>query len=453
MSDINFERLFRPKTVAVIGASSNPEKLGGVVMSNITKGGFEGPIYPVNPKGGTIFNYDVITSINLLPDSVDLAILALDAELSIHAIQELGKKKVPYAIIFAGGYAEIGNVKLEDDLKQACSESNIQLIGPNCMGLFNASDKLNASFMNILPPILGKVSLLSQSGSLIAVAIYEKLRMGKFVSIGNAINTSFQELLPYLSMDPETSVIALYIESLKDGRSFLEIIKHIHKPVIALRAGQTEAGQRSIASHTASLATNSALMTSLFKAANIIQVNSFELLTAVSRALELMVIPKNNKIIALSNAGGAVCLFSDACAEFGLDTAPLPETLRVKLQEIFPPQAPINNPLDLTVTGWQEDTIRKILNILLEDNYGYGTFVFMPVVAPYQSAEADAKIAIEFAQKFTMPFMTCLLSGEKVKPVIHLLDESSIAYCTTIRETVEVLRHIITWQTKRHTQN
>ena len=221
MSDINFERLFRPKTVAVIGASSNPDKLGGVVMSNITKGGFEGPIYPVNPKGGTIFNYDVITSINLLPDSVDLAILALDAELSIHAIQELGKKKVPYAIIFAGGYAEIGNVKLEEDLKQACNESNIQLIGPNCMGLFNASDKLNASFMNILPPILGKVSLISQSGSLIAVAIYEKLRMGKFISIGNAINTSFQELLPYLATDPETSVIALYIESLKDGRIFL----------------------------------------------------------------------------------------------------------------------------------------------------------------------------------------------------------------------------------------
>ena len=245
----------------------------------------------------------------------------------------------------------------------------------------------------------------------------------------------------------------MYIESLKDGRSFLEIIKHIHKPVIALRAGQTEAGQRSIASHTASLANISALMTSLFKAANIIQVNSFELLTGVSRALELMTLPKNNKVIALSNAGGAVCLFSDACAEFGLDTPPLPESLRVRLQEIFPPQAPINNPLDLTVTGWQEETIRKILNILLEDNYGYGTFVFMPVVAPYQSAEADAKIAIEFAKKFTIPFMTCLLSGEKVKPVIHLLDESSIAYCTTIRETVEVLRHIITWQTKRQTQN
>ena len=283
---------------------------------------------------------------------------------------------------------------------QACKQANIQLIGPNCMGVFNDFQKLNASFMNILPPKTGKVSLISQSGSLIAVAIYEKLRMGKFVSIGNAINTSFQELLPYLAQDDETSVIALYIESLHDGRSFLNIIKNFNKnkPVIALRAGRTEAGQRSIASHTASLASNAALMNSLFQAYNIIQVNSFESLTTLSRAFELMTVPKNNKVLALSNAGGAVCLFSDACADYGLDTTPLPEQLFEKLRKIFPAQAPINNPLDLTVTGWQEDTVRKVLDLLLEEPHEYGTIVFMPVVAPYQSAETDAKTAIEYSK-------------------------------------------------------
>ncbi len=449
----DYKRLFNPKAVTVIGASSNPEKLGGVVMNNLTNGNYAGKIYPVNPKGGSMFSIPVLPSIDELPDNVDLAILALDAELSVKTISVLGKKKVPFAIIFAGGYAEIGNHELEQSLLKACSDAHIQLIGPNCMGFFNAYHNLNASFMNILPPQIGKVSLISQSGSLIAVAIYEKLRMGKFISIGNAINTSFQELLPYLAQDEDTKVIALYIESLKDGRAFLNSIKQISKPIIAIRAGNSEAGQRSIASHTASLATNTALMTSLFKSHNIMQVNSFETLTAVSRAFELMAVPKNNKVLALSNAGGAVCLFSDACAEYGLDTTPLPDTLRKKLQEIFPPQAPINNPLDLTVTGWQEDTVRKVLDILLTEQHDYGVIVFMPVVAPYQSAEVDAKIAIEYSKKSSLPFMTCLLSGDKVKPVIPLLDNSSIAYCTTIRETSEVLSHMINWNKTRNTNN
>lgn len=449
----DYKRLFQPQAVAVIGASSNPEKLGGVVMNNLIHGNFSGEIFPVNPKGGLIFDRQVYSNIEALPENIDLAILALDAKLSVNAIQNLGKKHIPFAIIFAGGYAEIGNHELEEELKKACIASNILLIGPNCMGLFNGNHNLNASFMNILPPILGKVSLVSQSGSLIAVAIYEKLRMGKFVSIGNAITISFQELLPFLASDPETAVIALYIESLKDGRKFLEIIQTISKPVIALRAGQSEAGQRSIASHTASLATNVALTNSLFKAANIIQVSSFEMLTSVSRAFELMKVPKNNKVIALSNAGGAVCLFSDACAEFGLETCPLPSELVEKLQKIFPPQAPINNPLDLTVTGWQAETVKKILNVFMEDSYDYGTIVFMPVVAPYQSAEDDAKIAIEYAKKYPLPFMTCLLSGDKVRPVIPLLDSQNIAYCTTIRETAEVLGQMVSWQRNRQTKN
>lgn len=446
----DYKRLFNPKAVTVIGASSNPEKLGGVVMNNLTNGKYAGHIYPINPKGGTMFSTQVLQSISDLPDDVDLAILALDAKLSVQTIKDLGTKKVPFAIIFAGGYAEVGNHELEKELYDACAEANVNLIGPNCMGLFNAHHNLNASFMNILPPQIGKVSLLSQSGSLIAVAIYEKLRMGKFVSIGNAINTSFQELLPYLNQDEDTKVIALYIESLKDGRAFLNSIKQIDKPIVAIRAGQTEAGARSIASHTASLATNTALMSSLFKAHNIMQVNSFETLTAVSRAFELMQVPKNNKVLALSNAGGAVCLFSDACAEYGLDTAPLPESLKKKLQEIFPPQAPINNPLDLTVTGWQENTVRKVLDLLLTEPHEYGVLVFMPVVAPYQSAEVDAKVAIEYSKKSNLPFMTCLLSGDKVKPVIPLLDSSEIAYCTTIRETAEVLSHMVNWSTTRN---
>jgi acyl-CoA synthetase (NDP forming) len=448
---IDYARLFQPKQIAVIGASTNPEKLGGVVMNNLLNGNYSGKIIPVNPKGGNMFNLPVISSIALLPDNIDLTILALDAEMSVQAIREIGReqKKIPFAIIFAGGYGEIGNHDLEEQLKNACQETNIQVIGPNCMGLWNAFENLNASFMNILPPITGKISFVSQSGSLIAVAIYEKLRMGKFISIGNSITTSFEDILPFLEKDDNTAVIALYIESLQNGRKFLESIKNITKPVIAIRAGNSEAGQRSIASHTASLATNTALTTSLFKAHNIVQINSFETLSAVTRAFELMKLPKNNKILALSNAGGAICLFSDACAEYGLDTDPLPEFLMSKLKTIFPPQAPINNPLDLTVTGWQENIVRQVLDVLLEEKHNYGTIVYMPVVAPYQNAESDAKIAIEYYKKSKLPFMTCLLSGDKVRPIIPLLDASSIPYCTTIRETAEVLGHLSYWNKNR----
>ena len=447
---MNIERLFNPKSVAIIGASSNIDKLGGIVLNNLVKGKFQGKIYPINPKGGEIFNIEVIHRINELPEGVDLAILALDAETSVTVVKDIGNKKIPFAIIFAGGYAEIGNYELEKKLEDECENHGVNLIGPNCMGLWNHYSNLNASFMNILPPQVGKVSFVSQSGSLIAVAIYEKIRMGKFISVGNAINIHFQHLIPFLEQDPNTTIIALYIESLKDGRDFIKSIKDCSKPVIAIRAGISESGQRSIASHTASLAGNSAIYNSLFKNYGILQIESFELLSTLSRAFELMLLPKNNKVLAISNAGGATCLFSDACSEYGIETSPLPDKLKNKLREVWPQQAPLNNPLDLTVTGWTEQNISNILNILLDTSiHDYGSIVFMPVIAPYQDAETDAKFAIEFSKKSKIPFMTCLLSGDKVKPIIPLLDKSEIPYCLSLRETAYVLSLIIEWNKKR----
>ena len=449
---LDLDLLFKPKNVAVIGASSNLNKLGGIVMENLIKSNYNGEIFPVNPKGGVIMDKQVIPSIENLPESIDVGIIALDAEQSVSVIPKLGEKKIPFAIIFAGGFAEIRNFDLEKKLFEVCEKSNVKIIGPNCMGLWNGDPKVrfNASFMNILPKITGKVSLLSQSGSLIALAIYVKLRMGKFISIGNALNISFQDMIPFLDNDSNTSVIALYIESFKDGRVFIEGLKKVSKPIITVIAGTTEAGQRSIASHTASLSSNITLVTSLFNAYNIIKVNSFEKLASISRAFELMKLPNNNNVIALSNAGGAVCLFTDACQEFGLRNDPLPDDLKQKLREIFPKQAPVNNPLDLTVTGWTKETIKSIMNILFNVKlHNYGIIVFIPVVAPYQNPIEDANLAIEFSKISPLPFMTCLLAGDKVKPIIPELDKAGIPYCETIRETAEVLSIIYSWGNRK----
>lgn len=446
---LDLKRLFDAQKVAVIGASATPSKLGGVVMTNLTKS-YTGTIYPVNPKGGEMYDLPVVKSIDDLPEDVDLAVLALSAEMAVDALAEVGKRGIPFAIIFAGGYAEIGNHELEDRIRQICTETGIHLVGPNGMGLWNVNGGLNASFMSMLPTHPGKVTFLSQSGSLIAFAIYVKIRMGKFVSLGNSTDMTFEKFIPYLAKDDETKVLALYIESLKDGRTFLETIKHFPKPVVAVQAGMTEAGQRSIASHTAALAGNVALYSSLLDAYGITQVKSFEIMASLTRAFELLPPPKNNKVVALSNAGGAVCLFSDACSEFGLDTAPLPEGLAKKLREVFPPQAPVNNPLDLTVTGSDPKILNQVFDLLFDTSlHDYGMVVYIPVVPPYADPMMDAQLAIEMNKKTPVPFMTCLLVGDKVRPVIPELDKAGIAYCESIRETAEVLGHYYKWYARQ----
>ncbi|OLS16495.1 MAG: hypothetical protein HeimC3_54380 [Candidatus Heimdallarchaeota archaeon LC_3] len=237
---IDYSKLFHPQSIVVIGASNSREKLGGIVMNNLSKS-YSGKIYPVNPNGGIIFDILSFKTLNILPVIPELAIIALNANLSVKALKEAGQMQIPFAIIFAGGFSEIGEKELENQLVDICKETGIKLIGPNCMGVWN-SHRLNASFMNILPPFHGKITFISQSGSLIAYAIYLKLRLGKFVSLGNSTDVNFEDFFDYLSSDSDTKVLALYIESLKNGRNFLEKLKNFPKPVIAIKAGSSDIG-------------------------------------------------------------------------------------------------------------------------------------------------------------------------------------------------------------------
>lgn len=444
---VNFSKLFNPDNVAVVGASNSPDKLGGIVMNNLTKS-YSGTIYPINPKSDTVFGIKTYKSYNDLPEIPDLAIIALNANLSVRALEEAGNLKIKFAIIFAGGFSEIGELELENQLKKICSKTGIKLIGPNCMGIWN-SQGLNASFMNLLPPLTGKVTLISQSGSLIAFAIYLKLRLGKFISLGNSADLNFDDFFDYLSTDSDTKVLALYIESLQNGRKFLEKLKNFSKPVIAIKAGNSVYGSRSIASHTGALAGNAILYEHLFKAYGILSVKSFESLVAGSRILELSAPMKNNKIIALSNAGGAVCLFSDACFENNVNLEILPNKLRIELEKIFPPQAPINNPLDLTVTGGTPKTVENVMELLFNESlHDYGAIVYIPVVAPFTDPNLEAELVIKLYNRSPLPFIVCLLAGDKVRPIIEKLDKSEIPYTNTIQETAEVINFLWKWSRK-----
>jgi acyl-CoA synthetase (NDP forming) len=313
------------------------------------------------------------------------------------------------------------------------------------MGIWSKNG-LNASFMNILPPYSGKITFISQSGSLIAFAIYLKIRIGKFISLGNSTDMNFEDLFEYLSSDSETKVLALYIESLQNGRNFLNNIKKFNKPVIAIKAGDSDYGQRSIASHTGALAGNVGLIKHLFKSHGILMVKSFESLVAGSRILESLAPMKNNKIVALSNAGGAVCLFSDACSENDINPDILPSLVKNKLQTIFPSQAPVNNPLDLTVTGGTPETVKKVMKILFDiELHDYAAVVYIPVVAPFVDANIEAELVRNLYKKSPIPFLTCLLAGEKVRPIIDMLDKDKIPYTQTIQETAEVLGLLWKW--------
>ncbi|MFW9928167.1 MAG: CoA-binding protein [Candidatus Thorarchaeota archaeon] len=442
MTDIS--KLFSPDSIAVIGASNSFEKLGGVVMDNLIKS-YSKTIYPINPNNKQIFGKKCYKTLNDLPSTPDLAIIALSAQQSIPALASAGKFKIPFAIIFAGGFSEIGKgSKLEDELKKICDTTGIRLVGPNCMGIWD-KNLINASFMNILPKYSGKTTFISQSGSLIAFSIYLKLRLNKFVSLGNSVDLNFEDFINYLSNDRETKILVLYIESISDGRILLEKIKNFPKPIIVIKAGVSEYGQRSIASHTGALAGNNKLFQQLFKAYGVLMIESFEIMVAASRALEILPILKNNKVLALSNAGGAVCLFSDACFKFGVEPSILPNKLKNLLLKVFPPQASINNPLDLTVTGGTPDVITRVFDILFDLSlHDYGIIVYIPVVAPFADAREEAKLAIKLSKRSPLPFLVCFLAGEKVSPAIEEFDIANIAYTQTILETAEVIN--ILWQ-------
>ena len=371
---------FHPVSIAVIGASE--QKLGGLVLGNLLNG-YKGDIFPVNPNHEKILGVPCFHTLEAIPHHVDLAIVLVPAHLVPSVIEACVRKGVKRIIIESAGFAEVGTkgVTLQDHCKAIAQQAGIRIWGPNCMGLVDIHSRHFFTFMHpniykegLLP---GRISLIVQSGMLSAIFLAELSRRGigiaKACSIGNRMDVDECDLIQYLMEDPETDVIALYLESLPRGRLFAELANRSSKPIVLLKGGRSIAGARAAMSHTSSLSGNSRLMDNILQRSGVILANDIYGMMDISNALTLIPrVPPMCRTAIITLSGGAGILACDALDRHGLKVARLSEKTKKEIGEVFPDWMPVANPIDLFpaigVHGRTETFRRTISSILADPN-------------------------------------------------------------------------------------
>jgi len=372
MSEImskSLEDFFRPKSIAVVGASADSRKIGYATLKNIIISNYQCDIYPINLKEKEILGYKCYKKIGDVPGSIDIVVISVPAPIVPQVLRECKEKKVKYVIIISSGFSEAGNEGLEDELREIIKGSKMRVLGPNVMGYKNASDDLDVSFV-FGNPRKGNVALISQSGALGIGMIYlankEFMGVSKIIGVGNKLDLDDDDLIDYFAQDPDTNVIGLYVESVKDGRAFMNSIKACNKPVLVVKAGRSQAGARATASHTGSMAGSDKIYSAAIKQAGGIRCRDVVELFDMARALAGQPPAKGNRIGIITNGGGLGILLTDACEANGLVVPKLsPETYK-KIDKALPDIVKPNNPVDLVGDAGFE-RYEACTRILLED--------------------------------------------------------------------------------------
>lgn len=350
----DFNLLFHPRSIALIGASNHVEKWGAIVFLNILLGGYEGRVYPVNQKEEAIFGHKAYPKVSQIPDPVDLAIIAIPAPRTMEAVLDCARKGVRMAIVITSDFSETGEegTRLEKELTEKARSGGMRLVGPNTMGIFSAPANLTA----LMPPVRpqkGQVSLFSQSGNIGTQMLGwgERFAVGfnKYVSSGNEGDLRSEDYLSFFGKDPQTKVILAYIEGLDDGRNFFKIAREITpgKPIIALKGGKTLAGARAAKSHSGAMAGVKELYEGAFRQAGILWATTTEETLEWAAAFSSLPLPRGNRVGILTRGGGWGVITADACMEIGLEVPPLDAPLIHALNQFLPPYWSRGNPVDM----------------------------------------------------------------------------------------------------------
>jgi acetyltransferase len=365
--------LFHPGSVAVVGASRNPEKVGYGVFSNLVQAGFPGKVYGVNPGGGELFGHPLHASIEAIPGPVDLGVFVVPPIAVLEGIPRLAAKGMRAGIVISAGFKETGGagVALERSLREAAASAGIRVLGPNCLGLIDTHASLNASFSRGMPP-RGFISFFSQSGALCTAvldwAIGRNVGFSKFVSLGNKADVSESDILEYLADDPSTRVILGYVESIDDGRRFLRAARNVtpRKPVIIVKAGATAAGARAASSHTGSLAGSDRAYAAAFRQGGVLRAGTVEDLFDLALGFAMQPLPRGDRLLILTNAGGPGILAADTAERLGIPLAGISASLRERILPALPSTASLANPVDI-IGDARADRYGSVLSALREE--------------------------------------------------------------------------------------
>ncbi|MCJ2166304.1 MULTISPECIES: acetate--CoA ligase [unclassified Pseudodesulfovibrio] len=430
-SDAHLRELFNPGSIAVVGASRSPHKLGSVILSNLISAGYKGTIFPVNPNGGEILGLKAYPSAAALPKPPDLGIIVLPREKVLAAMQELATADVDAICVITAGFRETGRdgFQLEMEMADLARRKNITLLGPNTLGLVNTSIGLNATIAQAQPK-KGSISFFSQSGALCSAILDwadgEDIGFSKFVSLGNKAGVSEADVMEALGDDPDTKVIIGYLESVDDGQKFLAKARAVtdKKPVIMIKAGTTPAGARATSSHTGSLAGSVVASTAAFKQAGIIRVESLESLFDLARAFAEQPLPTGPNLTVITNSGGPGILAADACEDAGLHLVrPSRDTLKI-LSQSLPPFASLYNPIDI-IGDAKADRYRLTLEAVAKDE---NTNAILTLLTPTASAEIieTAQAIIDISKECAKPVFACFMGEERIGPGRDMLLKAGI---------------------------
>lgn len=406
--------LFNARSVAVVGASANPEKLGYEILNNLINMGFEGPIYPINPKAEEILGLKAYPSLTAVGKPVDLIGVIVPGKFAPGVIEEAGKVGAKNAVVISGGFREIGNDELEAALVEAARSGGVGIIGPNCQGINYPASKICLSWPLIRRK--GGMALISQSGTIAAAlgdrADKEEIGIAGLVALGNRCDIDEADLIEYFGADPNTDVIAVYLEGIRDGKKFLEVGKRVgaKKPVLVLKGGRTERGRKAAESHTRSIAGRGEIFDAALRKVGFEKVESIDELYDCAKALAVEPKRPGKRVQVLTSSGGSGIVAVDVLEELGLDVAPLSENSRKRLAEVLPSHCVVGNPLDLT-GDTPAERYREAVEALAETEPGIDLYLLI-FGDPIPRATENC---LELKKKVDRPIIAAYIGGGEVE--------------------------------------
>jgi acetyl coenzyme A synthetase (ADP forming)-like protein len=434
------------KSIALIGASPEPNKVGYAVLRNLLA--FPGRLYPVNPKHKTILGRTVYPSLASIPDTVDIAVIVVPARFVPQIVEEAGKKGILFAIIISSGFRESGKTgtSLEHQVVQLAEKYGIRIMGPNCLGLMLPLQAINTTFDPISPKP-GSIAFISQSGAIISTivdwSLPEEIGFSAVISVGNQADLSFEDFLQYTGDDPNTRAIILYIEEIHDGRRFMEIAREVtpKKPVVAIKSGSSRIGQMTAASHTGSLAGSFEVYLAAFWQSGIIPVRSMREAFQTAELLSSEGYPRGIRAIVISNAGGFAVLSSDYAEQFGIDLVDFPEVIIKELDAILPADWNRRNPIDM-VGDASADRFARTFDVMIKNQDLWDIAFVIAVPSAISDPIRVANELVRFSKNTHKMIVGCMIGGDSMKTPLRILHDSGIPNFPDLEDAFKAVGNI-----------
>jgi acetyltransferase len=429
------DAIFKPSSVAVVGASTRPGTVGNDIFRNLLFNEFRGSVYPINPKASNVLGVHCYPDLMNVPGKVDLAVVIVPAAGILDVVDQAIAKQVQAMVVISAGFKEVGGkgAELEMQLQQKVRAAGIPLVGPNCLGVINTDPvvRMNAAFGRKMPGP-GNLAFLSQSGALCTSVLdyAEERHMGfsKFISFGNKADVNEIDLLEYLAKDPTTDVIAMYLEDISDGRRFIETVRKIfwetHKPMLCLKSGRTPEGAKAVSSHTGSLAGSDSVYDALLVQSGVQRVDTIAELFDSAALYCTQPLPRGGRVAIITNAGGPGIMATDAAVRFGLTLAELSPATQEKLKDSLPATASLRNPIDV-IGDARADRYRSAVRTVLEDdNVDMGMVILTP--QSMTDIEDTAAVVPEAVKGIRKPVVCAFMGAKDVAPGVNILRKAGI---------------------------